>query len=283
MISRQHYLRLLAGGLLLAGCAGASPDPEDVLHVAVAFYPLEYLAEQLAGADAVVTNVTPPGVEPHDLDLAPADVAVLTEADLVLYLHGFQPALDAVAGGMNGVDLLEAGVADPHVWVNPAQMRGLAQRVAAEISEADPQGADEYAANAAALAADLDALDREYAAALSTCSVRTLVVSHAAFGHLAAAYGFEQLPISGVDPEDEPAPAELEAVTDAARAAGVTTVYTETLLNTDLASTVAAEIGAGVAVLDPLEGLDAEAIAAGADYASVMRENLRTLVAGQGC
>ena len=62
---------------------------------------------------------------------------------------------------------------------------------------------------------------------------------------------------------------------------GVTTVYSETLVDPALAETLARETGAAVAVLDPLEGLtDASA---GADYLEVMRGNLRVLERGQGC
>jgi zinc transport system substrate-binding protein len=64
---------------------------------------------------------------------------------------------------------------------------------------------------------------------------------------------------------------------------GATTVYFETLVSPELARTVAREAGATTAVLDPLEGLPDEELAAGADYFGVMRENLAALRKGLGC
>ena len=67
------------------------------------------------------------------------------------------------------------------------------------------------------------------------------------------------------------------------RAAGATTIFFEPLLSPRLAETVAREVGAKTAVLNPLEGLSEEEIAAGKDYFSVMRENLVALQKALGC
>ena len=59
-----------------------------------AFYPLAYAAERIGGPAFDVQNLTPPGAEPHDLELTPREVARIQEASVVLYLsHGFQPAV----------------------------------------------------------------------------------------------------------------------------------------------------------------------------------------------
>ena len=60
-------------------------------------------------------------------------------------------------------------------------------------------------------------------------------------------------------------------------------MFFETLVSPRLAETVAREVGATTAVLDPLEGLTEEEIAAGEDYFSVMRENLAALREALGC
>jgi zinc transport system substrate-binding protein len=64
---------------------------------------------------------------------------------------------------------------------------------------------------------------------------------------------------------------------------GATTVFFETLVSPRLAETVAREVGAMTAVLDPLEGLTEKETAAGKDYFSVMRENLAALRKALGC
>ena len=162
------------------GCGGRGDAKGDGDEVVAAFYPLAFLAEQVA-PDAAVRNLTPPGAEPHDLELSPRDVAGLRDARRVLYLGGgFMPSLeDAVAGRSNAVDLL-AGVPriddDPHVWLDPDRYASLARRVAAMLGT--PAAAD-------ALVARLERLDEEFRDGLAHCERREIVTSHAAFGYLA--------------------------------------------------------------------------------------------------
>src|SRR5690348_2647733 len=163
-------------------------------RVVAAFYPLAFAAEQVGAPGLHVENLTPPGAEPHDIELTPRQVADVQRAALVLYLsHGFQPAVqDAVDGArgtridaLEGIDLAagvgdEAGNADPHVWLDPVLYARVVRRVGAALHR--PRAA-------AVLAARLLRLDREYRAGLSRCARRTFVTSHAAFGYLAQRYG----------------------------------------------------------------------------------------------
>jgi zinc transport system substrate-binding protein len=131
--------------------------------------------------------------------------------------------------------------------------------------------------------AKLEALDSELADGLAHCRRHEIVTSHAAFGYLAKRYGLKQLALTGLSPEAEPSPRDLEALVDEVRRTDATTVFFETLVSSKLAETVAREAGAKTAVLDPLEGLTEDEVAAGADYFSVMRANLATLRAALQC
>ena len=93
-------LSLLAA-LTLSACGGTdgaqatgTDGGAEPLEVVVGFYPYEFVAQRVGGEDARVRNLTDPGVEPHDLELSPQQVARLAEADLVVYSAGFQPAVD---------------------------------------------------------------------------------------------------------------------------------------------------------------------------------------------
>lgn len=86
-----------ATALLLTAACGTGSEPSTEpgqLDVVVAFYPFQYVAERVAGSDAKVTNLTAPGAEPHDLELTPKQMASLSDADVVIYQSGFQPAVD---------------------------------------------------------------------------------------------------------------------------------------------------------------------------------------------
>ena len=269
----------------LAGCGGDSTAQSRT--VVASFYPLAFAAQQIADVGTEVRNLTPPGVEPHDLELSGSDVRTIADADLVLYLgEGFQPSLeDAIEStSAHAVDLLDAvttraggedeqGV-DPHVWLDPVRYAAIATRIGKELDRSP---------EAERFAAKLRALDRELRQGLSSCERHEIVTSHAAFGYLAERYGLQQVAITGITPEAEPTPRDLEKVVRQVRAAGATTVFFETLVSPRLAETVAREVGAKTAVLDPLEGLTDEEAAGGEDYFSVMRENLAALRKALGC
>jgi zinc transport system substrate-binding protein len=258
---------ILALVVAASSACGAGASAAGGRDVVAAFYPLAFAAERVGGPSVDVTNLTPAGAEPHDIELSVRDVERVRGADLVLYLRGFQPALDdAVDGGdVQAVDLLAGAGAgaggDPHVWLDPVALARIAEGIGVALG----------------------ALDRDFAAGLADCERREIVTSHAAFGHLATRYGLEQVALTGLAPEAEPSAGALERLVDEVRAHGATTVFTEPLLAPDLAETVAREAGARVAVLDPLEGLTDEELAAGQDYFTVMRANLAALRAALGC
>jgi len=271
--------------LALAGCGGGASSGERT--VVAAFYPLALAAERIGGDGIRVRNLTPPGVEPHDLELSGQDIRTIADADLVLYLgEGFQPALEGAIGSTSAhaIDLLDAvetqesaeeeqGV-DPHVWLDPVRYAAVARQIGDALTR--PAEAERFAAS-------LLALDREYRRGLFDCERDEIVTSHAAFAYLAERYELKQVAITGVSPDAEPTPRDLEDVVRQVRAAGATTVFFETLVSPRLAAAVAREVGAETAVLDPLEGLSEDKVAAGEDYLSVMRENLAALRRALGC
>jgi zinc transport system substrate-binding protein len=81
--------------LLLAACGGGAADDDGTTSVVASFYPLAFVAERVGGSFVNVDNLTSPGVEPHDLELKPQQIGALQDADLVVYQHDFQTAVDA--------------------------------------------------------------------------------------------------------------------------------------------------------------------------------------------
>jgi zinc transport system substrate-binding protein len=255
--------------------------------VVVAFYPLAYAAERIGGTAFDVRNLTPPGAEPHDLELKPREVARIQDATVVVYLsHGFQPAVskaveqargkkvDILAGlRLHGADNSEAGLtADPHVWLDPILFARVANSIGAALGRPST-----------ALGADLRKLDGEYRQGLRDCKRHEIVTSHAAFGYLAARYGLEQVSITGLTPEAEPTPQQLAHVIQIVRRTHATTVFFETLVSPRLADTVAREVGARTAVLDPIEGLTPAELKRGDNYLTLMRRNLAALRKALAC
>jgi zinc transport system substrate-binding protein len=323
----SRNLAVTAAGLLAltgaAACAddSAGTDP-DRIDVVAAFYPLEFVTERIGGDAVIVTNLAKPGAEPHDLELNPGQVGEVTEAELIVYLKGFQPAvdeaieqsggdrafdvttveplLDATAGGHThegaehadeesaehadeegeGQHAEEPGGKDPHVWLDPTRLATIGDRLAERLGAADPDRAADYTARAEALRAELETLDQEYRDGLADCQRREIVVSHTAFGYLAERYDLEQIGITGLTPENEPSPQRLAEVAEEAREHNATTIFFETLVSPKVAETIAREVEAQTAVLDPIEGLQPDAEG---DYLSIMRNNLATLKTALSC
>jgi zinc transport system substrate-binding protein len=301
---------LLAGTMALssAGCAAGSPGPgagagSGRLATVASFYPLQLATAEIGGDHVSVLNLTKPGAEPHDLELTPRDVGAVSKARVVVYEKGLQPAVDeAVAQEApdraldvadaaqldltltpndSGEPHADAAGTDPHFWLDPVRYSAVAQAVADRLARLDPGHRADYAANAKAFRGRLSALDRDLRKGLAHCASTSIVTSHNAFGYLAQRYGLTQVGITGLSPEAEPEPAKLAEVARYVTAHHVSTIYAETLVSPAIADTVARETGATVARLDPIEGLTGSS--AGRDYFEVMRSNLATLRAGQGC
>ena len=279
---------LILAALVTAGFA-ASATAGRQKSVVAAFYPVAFAAQQIGGADVSVTNLTPAGAEPHDIELRVSDVSRIAKADLVLYLgEGFQPAVEKAVSSTHahGVDLLatqklvtgenEEGkpTLDPHVWLDPVLYAQMAREIAQALVK--PQAAASFVAR-------LHRLDRAYRTGLAHCRRTTIVTSHAAFGYLSRRYHLHQLALEGITPEVEPTAKALESLIQQVRNAGATTIFFETLVSPKLAQTVARESGAKTAVLDPIEGLAPTSVEHGATYFTVMRGNLAALRKALGC
>ena len=337
-----------ATALTLSACTSPSPSGDDSsnngkLAVMASFYPLKYLAEKVGGENVTVTSLTPDGAEPHDLELSPKMVDSLSSADAIVYLAGFQSAVDeaieqhspkTVIDVSPAAELVEAGTdanhpseeeeetsedaqsgeaaahdhdhgthdheahdhdheghdheghdhhhnmsADPHFWLDPTRMAKAATLVGDKLAEADSAHADVYKANAKALADELNTLSDTLVTKTSSCKVKTFVTAHTAFGYLADRTGLTQVGISGLDPESSPSPARLAEIAQIAKEQGVTTIFTEALIDPKVAQTLADDLGITTAVLDPIESQTD----ASKDYAATMNSNIDALTKALDC
>jgi zinc transport system substrate-binding protein len=268
-------------------CSDSGSGGDGKVKVVAAFFPMAELARAVGGNHVAVTTLTPPGVEPHDLELNTRQVDQAHAAAVIVYLgHGFQPGVQDLAGQVKGekVDALSQVPVvgdDPHVWLDPVLMSRIAVQVQAALTRVDPDRKDIYAANVRRYAQQLTALDAAFRTGLDKCDRNVMVTSHAAYLYLAKRYGLEQEAVTGASPESEPSPARLAELTTLVNDAGVTTIFTEPLVTGGSAAALARETGTKTATLDPLEG--PPKTAPDATYIQLMRKNLRTLQVALGC
>ncbi|MGA7149490.1 MAG: anchored repeat ABC transporter, substrate-binding protein [Microbacterium sp.] len=121
------------------------------------------------------------------------------------------------------------GEIDPHLWQNVRNAMAYVEIIRDTLIEVDPEGASDFARNAASYLEELAALDAEVTATIAAIpkSDRTLVTTHDAFGYLAQAY---DLTISGFvtpNPAIEPSLAERKRLTETIRNLEVPAVFLE--------------------------------------------------------
>ncbi len=313
MFSRRAALPslLAVSALALAGCGTAGASDAEGVQVLASIYPLAYVAAEVGGDLVSVSTATPAGTDPHSIELSPRQLRDVGEADLVVYLGGFQAAFDEAVAERAPEHALDVatvadlqplpdgaadehaeeehededsdehdhGGLDPHFWLDPERLAVVAHAVADNLAQVDPDNAATYRANADTLEESLVALDTELTTGLDSCAGDVVVTSHAAFGYLAARYDLRQVSVSGIDPEGEPSPARIREVREAIADLGVTAVFTEPLADPAVAATLAEDLGVEVLQLDPLDSHDQD----GPDYREVMTSNLEALRAGLGC
>jgi len=293
---------LLALTLLISGCSSTEDKATVKIETVANFYPVQWLLSEIGGDDVNVTSLTPDGVEPHDLTLDPQAVASLTDAQITFYIGaGFQPDVEAAIANLKdsskAIDLLKSpGLLilnapndigketlvegkDPHVWLDPTNMMAMAKQISTSLSKAAPDSVSVFKTNLESVLERLGSLDSDMKSQLSSCKVKALVTSHAAFGYLSSRYGFEQIAIGGISPNDEPDAKLLSLIAKVSKAKKIATVYFEEVLPKALVERVAKEIGADTSLLSALEFTPEDS----GDYISVMRSNLANLVAGQNC
>jgi zinc transport system substrate-binding protein len=292
---------VVALGLVVVVCAPPCAYAASRQKVVAAFYPVAYAAQRVGGSRVDVTNLTPTGAEPHDLELTPKQFDEILDADVVFDMgHRFQPAVEKAAEERDGptVTLLDrlpinAGkknveegnpdALDPHVWLDPILMQGIVREVQTALTKADPRGRAVYARNAQKFIAQLSALNGRYATGLAHCARRVIVTSHEAFGYLAKRYDLRQEGVSGLSPDAEPDARRLGQLADLVKKDHVTVVFTETLVSPRIADTLAREAGVKTDTLNPLEGLTDKELAAHANYVTVMDQNLAKIRGALGC
>ena len=294
---------------LLTGCGTQPADTaagDGRLRVLTSFYPMYDFACKIGGDCIDVTNMVPSGTEPHDWEPSTNDLKNLEKADVFIYNGAdMEPwADDLLVSRSDTLHVVEAsenvelrttdgehehahehedadhhhGDFDPHVWLDPENAKIEMEAIRDALCAADPENSTVFQSNYEKYAAELDALDSEFREKLAPLPNRTIVVAHEAFGYLCDAYGLTQVGIEGLSPDSEPDPGRMAEVIDFVREHSISTIFFEELVSPKVAEAIASETCAQAKMLSPLEGLSDEQAAAGADYFSVMHDNLAALM-----
>ncbi|MEM6848302.1 MAG: metal ABC transporter substrate-binding protein [Pseudomonadota bacterium] len=251
--TRILYASIASASLALAAVPAAAHD----LKVVASFSILGDMVEQVAGEHASVTTIVGPDADAHVYQPNVGDARAVAEAD-VIFVNGlgfetWSDTLIAESGTEGTVYVATEGVApvlvdgetDPHAWNSLLNGVIYVQNIAAGLSEAMPDHADDFAANAESYIAQLKALDVETKEALAELPAgrRTVVTAHDAFGYLADAYGLNFLAPVGIDTEAEPSAQELASLIAQLREEDVAALFVENITSPALVQQISDETG----------------------------------------
>ena len=282
--------------LLAALCALPLPAAAEI-KVATTFTVIADMAREVAGEHAEVVSITKPGAEIHGYQPTPQDIVGVRDADLVLrngmnlelwfeqFLSnlGDVPSAD-LSDGVEPIPIASGsyeGRPNPHAWMSPASAEVYVDNIAAALSEADPENAADYAANAQRYKAEIAAALEPLVAAVAEVpeGARWLVTCEGAFSYLARDLGLREIYLWPINADATGTPQQVRRVIDAVRENAVPAVFCESTVNTDPAEQVARETGArygGVLHVDSLSGPDGPV----PTYLDLLRVTVGTVVDG---
>ena len=296
----KNQITIFCLTILLFGCnATQSETKADIITT---FYPLTEITQNIVGPQTIVYTTIPQGTEPHDYEHTPQDIKSAQQASVFVTLgleftHIEKEIIESapksiiVIDAAKNIALLDAihedeqetteqsSGKDPHVWVSPKNMILMTKKVHEELLIAHPENKASYTENANAYLKKLQDLDQEFTESLSNCKKHTVLVNHAAFAYLAHDYGFEQIAISGLEPEAEPSPKQLAELIEEAKKHDIKYIFYEDLVDPRVSQTIAEEAGAKTLELSPVEGITNPEDT----YISIMRENLKNLEIALEC
>ncbi|ARK28606.1 metal ABC transporter substrate-binding protein [Halalkalibacter krulwichiae] len=293
---RSLFLMALFTAFVLAACGGeqASVSDDEGIKVVTSFSILGDLAENVVGERGQVEYLVPIGEEPHEYETIPSDFQKVSDAD-VFYVNGFgleewlerlvqnvgDVPIITVSDGITPLPISDQDGEDPHAWLDVANVITYVENIRDDLTERDPDGAEEYAANADSFIAELEELHTWIHTEVESIdeSKRAIVISENAFKYFGEQYGFDTVGIWELNSHEEGTHSQIAAVVDTIKEREIPAVFVETTVDKRYMETVANDAGvaiAGEVYTDAvgLEGSGAET------YIKMMEHNVRTFVDG---
>jgi len=275
----------------------ALPALADRLKVVTTFTVIADMTQNVAGDAADVVSITKPGADVHGYTPTPGDLVNASDAGLILY-NGlnlelwFQQFLDnlgdipsaTVTDGIDPIAITEgeySGAPNPHAWMGLDNALVYIDNIEAALTEADPDNAAIYAANADTYQAELRATVGPLRAAIAQIPAedRWLVTCEGAFSYLIRDFGMRELYLWPMNADQVGTPQQVRAVIDGVRDNNIPAVFCESTVSQRPAEQVARETGArygGMLYVDSLS----EPGGPVPTYLDLLRVTSETIVSG---
>lgn len=299
----KTVLGIFLFAIFLSACNGTETPSDSSLTIYTSIYPIQFIAEEIAGEDADVTSIFPPGVDAHTYEPTSKEITEIAKGDAFIYLGaGMESFAESAADALRSQDVHFAEIGkhenlfrkddghegthgdehddgdfDPHIWLDPLRMIEMGDIIKDELIELNSDDKEAYNENFNLFKEKMLTLDEQFINTLESKANKHIIVSHAAYGYWEERYGIKQIPISGLSSNDEPSQKELADIARLAEREKLGYVIFETSGSNRLATIIQEHIDAEKLTIHNLEVLTEDDIAAEETYLSLMEKNLEAL------
>lgn len=276
----KKYLVLLAVPLLVVLTACQNQSHEAKPEIVTSFYPMYAFTKAIVGDQVQVENIMPSSQDVHEFEPSAQEIAKMSQAKALVYndndLEKWASKVQTSGKKIEAAQNVKQISNDPHTWLSPKEAIIEVNEISKGLQAEFPQYKATFAKNTAAYVKKLQALSDDYQH-LSDSKTKIMITQHDAFSYLARDYGLTDVPIAGIDPEEEPSSQALIKLRQEMKKNNVKYVYSEQNSSSKLADTLARNTGAKLIELNTLEAVTTKQEENGANYLNIMEENLKTL------
>lgn len=302
--------------LLSLGCTTQNGNDVNIgsnastgkLQVVTSFRPFTLLVKPIVGNKAKITQILPPGANPHSYEPTPNDAISVHNAKVFFYDGPFlEPWTASIANtGNPSIRMVSFANAipantlakmkaeypnfpnvnqNPHLWLSPQLAEYFVSYSSQQLSNVDPVNADYYNSNAKTFDLKLKKLDADYKKGLSNCTTRTVLTSHSFLDYVASTYNITVISIAGLSPNAEPSISQMVSILNESKAKHVMGILAEPDESIKLSNSIGKELNLTVYTFNTMEILPSDTSNTNEDndYIAIQEKNLQEMRLALGC
>lgn len=283
------------------------------LDIVCSIFPQYDFTRRIAGEYASVTQLLPAGMDSHEYEPSPREVLACDRADLFIYTDDeMEPWLSSIKGSLENVTLVRCADSidlvalneewekmsgeeeeeheheghhhsyDAHIWLDPTLAVVMCENIASALCEKDPEHADTYKENCAALVSELNALDEKYTALFAAHPGCTLYFGGKfAYSHFLRRYNVDFVTAySDCSDEGEPGMRVILEIVREISSASAKVIFTDEMSSGEVAEAIAEEAGCEVLLFHSCHNLTKKE--EGLSYLELMDRNYDNIARALG-
>ena len=307
---KRFLILIVAAALALPLCACGEREPEGQdgrLSIVTTVFPAYDFARQVAGDQAKVTLLVPPGAETHSFEPTAQDIRRIQSCDLLICNGGESEAwLETLLAGqeteipslvmLECVEALEEELKegmqeteeegeeeeieyDEHVWTSPVNAQRICRAIAETLADRDEEHREDYQANCTAYCEKLAELDEAFRAVVEQGSHSTVIFADRfPVRYFVEEYGLDYFAaFPGCAEDTEPAAGTVAFLIDRVREEQIPAVFYIEFSNEKMADVICEDTGCKKLLFHSCHNVTADQLKAGISYYELMLGNVESL------